>query len=48
MRFKGIKMSQNFALDAAFTCGLNHATADAVVIMTSDLQDPSEAIHQLL
>jgi dolichol-phosphate mannosyltransferase len=43
-----MKMSRNFALDAAFTCGLDHATADAVVIMTSDLQDPPEAIHQLL
>ena len=47
-RFRGIKMSRNFALDAAFTCGLDHATADSVVIMTSDLQDPPEAIHQLL
>lgn len=47
-RFRGIKMSRNFALDAAFTCGLDHATADAVVIMTSDLQDPPEVIHQLL
>jgi polyisoprenyl-phosphate glycosyltransferase len=47
-RFKGMKMSRNFALDAAFTCGLDHAAADAVVIMTSDLQDPPEAIHQLL
>jgi glycosyltransferase involved in cell wall biosynthesis len=47
-RFKGMKMSRNFALDSAFTCGLDHATADAVVIMTSDLQDPPEAIHQLL
>ena len=47
-RFKGMKMSRNFALDAAFTCGLDHATADAVVIMTSDLQDPPEPIHQLL
>jgi glycosyltransferase involved in cell wall biosynthesis len=47
-RFKGLKMSRNFALDAAFTCGLDHASADAVVIMTSDLQDPPEAIHRLL
>ena len=47
-RFRGIKMSRNFVLDAAFTCGLDHTTADSVVIMTSDLQDPPEAIHQLL
>ena len=44
----GIRMSRNFSLDAAFTCGLDYATADAAIIMTSDLQDPPEAIPQLL
>ena len=47
-RYLGIKMSRNFALDAAFTCGIDHATADAAVIMTSDLQDPPESISLLL
>jgi dolichol-phosphate mannosyltransferase len=41
-------MSRNFSLDAAFTCGLDYATADVAIIMTSDLQDPPEAIPQLL
>lgn len=47
-RYLGIKMARNFALDAAFTCGLDKATSDLAVIMTSDLQDPPEAIHALL
>lgn len=44
----GIRMSRNFSLDSSFTCGLDYATADLAIIMTSDLQDPPEAIPQLL
>jgi dolichol-phosphate mannosyltransferase len=47
-RYVGIKMSRNFTLDAAFTCGLDNAVSDVAVIMTSDLQDPPEAIPLLL
>lgn len=47
-RYLGIKMSRNFSLDAAFTCGLDRATADLAIIMTSDLQDPPECIPDLL
>ena len=47
-RYTGIKMSRNFALDAAFTCGLDKADSDVAIIMTSDLQDPPEAIPLLL
>ena len=43
-----ISMSRNFSLDAAFTCGLDLATADLAIIMTSDLQDPPEQIPNLL
>jgi dolichol-phosphate mannosyltransferase len=43
-----ISMSRNFSLDAAFTCGLDHATGDLAIIMTSDLQDPPEQIPSLL
>lgn len=43
-----ISMSRNFSLDAAFTCGLDHATSDLAIIMTSDLQDPPEQIPNLL
>ncbi|MEI9907407.1 MAG: glycosyltransferase family 2 protein [Actinomycetota bacterium] len=47
-RITGFRMSRNFTLDAAFTCGLDHAKSDLAIIMTSDLQDPPEAIPQLL
>lgn len=47
-RFFGIKMARNFTLDAAFTCGLDLANSDVAIIMTSDLQDPPEVIHELL
>lgn len=42
------RMSRNFSLDAAFTCGLDNAESDLAIIMTSDLQDPPEAIPALL
>jgi dolichol-phosphate mannosyltransferase len=44
----GIRMSRNFSLDSAFTCGIDYAEADIAIIMTSDLQDPPEAIPLLL
>ena len=47
-RIQGFRMSRNFTLDAAFTCGIDNAQADVAVIMTSDLQDPPEAIPLLL
>lgn len=47
-RYTGIKMSRNFTLDAAFTCGLDKTKSDLAIIMTSDLQDPPEAIPLLL
>jgi dolichol-phosphate mannosyltransferase len=47
-KYTGIKMSRNFALDAAFTCGLDKADSELAIIMTSDLQDPPEAIPLLL
>ena len=47
-RYNGIRMSRNFSLDAAFTCGLDRASSDVAIIMTSDLQDPPECIPDLL
>lgn len=44
----GVRMSRTFPLDAAFTMGLDLATADAAIIMASDLQDPPEVIHDFL
>lgn len=47
-RVVGIRMSRNFSLDSAFTCGIDYAEADVAIVMTSDLQDPPEAIPLLL
>jgi glycosyltransferase involved in cell wall biosynthesis len=47
-RVLGIRMSRTFTLDSAFTLGLDLATADAAVIMASDLQDPPELIGDFL
>lgn len=47
-RIQGFRMSRNFTLDAAFTCGLDNADSDIAIIMTSDLQDPPESIPGLL
>jgi len=44
----GIQLSRTFTLDAAFTCGLDHAVGDVAILMTSDLQDPPELIPELL
>jgi glycosyltransferase involved in cell wall biosynthesis len=44
----GIQMSRTFSFDAALTCGLDYATADFVVLMTSDLQDPPSLIPVLV
>jgi glycosyltransferase involved in cell wall biosynthesis len=44
----GVRMSKTFTLDAAFTMGIDIATADAIVIMASDLQDPPEVIHTFI
>ncbi len=40
----GLRLSRTFSFDSALTCGLDHAVADYVVLMTSDLQDPPEMI----
>lgn len=45
---RGFRMSRNFSLDAALTAGIDMATADAAIIMASDLQDPPEVIPKLL
>ena len=44
----GLRMSRTFSLDAAFTLGLDLTTADVVVLMASDLQDPPEVIHDFI
>jgi glycosyltransferase involved in cell wall biosynthesis len=47
-RFVAVQLSRNFRMDGALTAGLEFATADAVVFMASDLQDPPENISDFL
>lgn len=47
-RVKVISFSRNFGHQASVTAGLKHATGDAVVIIDADLQDPPEAIGEMI
>ena len=44
---KVIDFSRNFGHQIAISAGINNATGQAVVVMDSDLQDPSEVIYNL-
>jgi glycosyltransferase involved in cell wall biosynthesis len=43
-----VDLSRNFGKEIAMTAGLDHADADAVVVIDADLQDPPELIPQLV
>ena len=43
-RFKIVQLSRNFRMDGGITAGLSHASGDAAVIMTANLQDKPEVI----
>jgi glycosyltransferase involved in cell wall biosynthesis len=47
-RAAGLKLSRNFGKELAMTAGLDHADADAVVVIDADLQDPPELIPAFL
>jgi len=47
-RFKIIQLARNFRMDGGLTAGLDSVDADAVVLMTADLQDPPEMIPKFL
>ena len=47
-RFKIVRLARNFRTDGGLTAGLDYIDGDACVLMTADLQDPPEMIHQFL
>ena len=46
--FKILRLARNFRMDGGLTAGLDYVTGDACVLMTADLQDPPEMIHEFL
>ncbi len=44
-RVATLRLSRNFGKELALTAGLDHADADAVVVIDADLQDPPELIE---
>ena len=47
-RFKVVQLARNFRMDGGLTAGLDSVDADAVVLMTADLQDPPEMIPRFI
>lgn len=47
-RVKVCNFSRNFGQQAAFLCGLETATGDAVIAMDADLQDPPKVALQMI
>jgi glycosyltransferase involved in cell wall biosynthesis len=47
-RVTAIDLSRNFGKETALSAGLDHADADAVVVMDADLQHPPETLHEML
>jgi glycosyltransferase involved in cell wall biosynthesis len=47
-RVAGLRLSRNFGKELALTAGLDHADADAVVVIDADLQDPPELIPDFI
>jgi glycosyltransferase involved in cell wall biosynthesis len=47
-RFKLVELSRNFGFQAALAAGIASTTADAVVTMDADLQDPPECIPAMV
>ena len=47
-RVKVIRLSRNFGHQTAFTCGVDQADGEVVVIMDADLQDPPELVPEMI
>lgn len=47
-RVRAIRLSRNFGSNIAILAGLAHASGDAVVVISADLQDPPEMIADMV
>ena len=47
-RWKLLRYSRNFGIEASMLAGMDHASGDAVILLFSDLQDPPELIPEFV
>jgi len=47
-RFRVVSFARNFGHQMAITAGLDRASGEAVVVMDADLQDPPEAVREMV
>jgi polyisoprenyl-phosphate glycosyltransferase len=47
-RVRGIRLARRSGSHTAITCALHHATGDAAIMLSADLQDPPETIGAML
>ena len=47
-RYRLVRLSRNFGHQIAITCGLDHATGRAAIVMDADLQDPPEVMLEMI
>ena len=47
-RIVGLRLARNFGQQIAVSVGIKHAKGDYVVVMDADLQNPPEAIHEIV
>jgi glycosyltransferase involved in cell wall biosynthesis len=47
-RVRALNLSRNFGAIAACTAGLHHAVGDAIILMSSDLQDPASNVTKFV
>jgi len=47
-RIEGLRLSRNFGKEGAIQAGLDHADADAVIVMDADLEHPPAVIAEML
>ncbi len=48
LRLKLVNLSRNFGHQPAVTAGIHHASGDCVILIDGDLQDPPEAIPEMV
>lgn len=48
MRVRAMRLSRNFGSHVAISAGLEHASGDAAIVTTADMEEPADALPRLL